>query len=51
MGGGSKGDRLHWRVQGSTSSPTGIGSRRRSTKALRTGISVVSQLALFDLIQ
>ena len=22
-GGGSKGDRLHWRVQGSTSSPTG----------------------------
>ena len=30
VGGGSKGgggDRLHWRVQGSTSSPTGIGSR------------------------
>ena len=23
------GGRLHWRVQGSTSSPTGIGSRRR----------------------
>ena len=23
------GDRLHWRVQGSTSSPTGVGSRRR----------------------
>ena len=22
-------DRLHWRVQGSTSSPTGIGSKRR----------------------
>ena len=32
MCGGSKGGRgyrLHWRVQGSTSSPTGIGSRRR----------------------
>ena len=28
-GGGSKGDHLLWRVQGSTSSPTGIGSRRR----------------------
>ena len=31
-GGGSKGGgggRLHWRVQGSTSSPTGIGSRWR----------------------
>ena len=26
---GVRGDRLHWRVQGSTSSPTGIGSRRR----------------------
>ena len=25
--GGSKGGRLHWRVQGNTSSPTGIGSR------------------------
>ena len=24
--GGSKGDRLHWRVQGCTSSPTGIGT-------------------------
>ena len=28
-GGGSKGYRLHWRVQGSTSSPTEIGSRLR----------------------
>ena len=28
MGGGG-GDRLHWRVQGSASSPTGVGSRRR----------------------
>ena len=28
-GEGNKGDSLHWRVQGSTSSPTGIGSRRR----------------------
>ena len=27
-GEGVRGDRLHWRVQGSTSSPTGIGSRR-----------------------
>ena len=26
---GVRGDCLHWRVQGSTSSPTGIGSRRR----------------------
>ena len=25
---GVKGDRLYWRVQGSTSSPTGLGSRR-----------------------
>ena len=24
-----RGDRLHWRVQGSTNSPTGIGSRQR----------------------
>ena len=29
MGGGE--DRLHWRVQGSTSSPTGISSRRRDS--------------------
>ena len=29
-GGGRKGDRLPWRVQGSSSSPTGIGSRRRT---------------------
>ena len=28
-GEGVTGDRLHWRVQGSTSSPTAIGSRRR----------------------
>ena len=28
-GKGVRGDRLHWWVQGSTSSPTGIGSRRR----------------------
>ena len=28
-GEGVRGYRLHWRVQGSTSSPTGIGSRRR----------------------
>ena len=28
-GEGVREDRLHWRVQGSTSSPTGIGSRRR----------------------
>ena len=28
-GEGVSGDRLHWRVQGSTSSLTGIGSRRR----------------------
>ena len=28
-GKGVRGDRLHWRVQGRTSSPTGIGSRRR----------------------
>ena len=27
--GGGGGGRLYWRVQGSTSSPTGIGSRRR----------------------
>ena len=29
VGGGGGGGRLHWRVQGSRSSPTGIGSRRR----------------------
>ena len=28
-GEGVRGDRLHWRAQGSTSSPTGISSRRR----------------------
>ena len=28
-GEGVRGDRLHWRVQGSMSSPTGIGSRQR----------------------
>ena len=28
-GEGVRGDHLHWRVQGITSSPTGIGSRRR----------------------
>ena len=28
-GGGVRGDRLHWRVQVSTSSPTGIGIRLR----------------------
>ena len=28
------GDRLHWRVQGSTSSPTGIGSRLRVFEVL-----------------
>ena len=28
---GVRGDRLHWRVQGSTSSPTGISSRPRDT--------------------
>ena len=27
VGEGVRGDRLHWRVQGSTSSPTGIGSK------------------------
>ena len=26
---GVRKDRLHWRVQGNTSSPTGIGTRRR----------------------
>ena len=29
VGGGGGGGGLHWRVQGTTSSPTGIGSRRR----------------------
>ena len=28
-GGGGGGNRLHWRVQGSTNSATGIGNRRR----------------------
>ena len=33
-GGGNKEDRLHWRVQGSTSSPTEVGSRRRVFEVL-----------------
>ena len=31
---GGEGDRLHWRVQESTSSPTGIGSRQRVFEVL-----------------
>ena len=32
-GGEGGGDRLHWRVPGSTSSPTEVGSRRRAYRA------------------
>ena len=33
-GDGVSGDYLHWQVQGSTSSPTGIGSRQRCSEVL-----------------
>ena len=49
-GGGSKegvrGDRLHWWVQGSTSSLTGFGSRRRVSSELK--LPFIYKYHLFD---